>query len=301
MGQLDLNAAVVLLRVVQAGSFRGAARLLGMPKSNVSRKVADLEEHLGALLLHRTTRKLSLTDAGAAFVEHAEGALAHLEAAEHSVSELQKEPRGRLRVTAAVNLGQTLLAPLLAEFLLAYPAVEVALHLTDRHVDLVAERFDVALRVGALPDSSLVSQLVGRSVFRIVASPSYLKAHGTPRKPADLAAHDCLVFAKTGAAPRGTWPLGRASRVREVRVAGRLVADDFTALREAALRGVGIARLPALHIDALIREGELVPVLEEYAPPAMPLQLVHLGGPHMPPRTRVFLEFMRPRLTRVLG
>ena len=234
MGQLDLNAARVLVRVVQAGSFRAAALQLGMPKTSVSRKVAELEEYLGAQLLRRTTRTLSLTDAGAAFVEQAEGAIARFTSAERAVSEQQREPRGLLRVTATVTVGQTLLAPLLAEFLQAYPAVEVSLHLTDRHVDVVAERFDVALRIGALADSSLVAQHVVSSGLQLFASPRYLRTHGTPRTPADLAAHDCLRFAKTGVAVRGTWPLGKGKRTKEVSVSGRLVADDWGVLREAA-------------------------------------------------------------------
>lgn len=300
MGHADLNAALVLVRVVQVGSFRGAAKVLGMPKTSVSRKVAELEERLGAQLLNRTTRKLSLTDAGAAYTEQAEGAIARLEAAEQAVSELQREPRGRVRVTATVMLGQLLLAPLIAEFLEAYPAVEVTVQLTDRHVDLVAERFDVALRAGALPDSSLVAVPIGSGAWRLAASPRYLAAHGAPQRPADLSSHHCLLFARTGAAARSTWPLGKAKRVRDVPVTGRLVADDLVVLREAAVRGLGIARLPAMLVEEAIRRGELVAVLDDAAPPPMPLQIVHLGGRHMPPRTRAFIEFLRPRLVKLI-
>lgn len=298
MGQLDLNAALVLVRVVQAGSFRAAATQLGIPKTSVSRKVAELEEYLGAQLLLRTTRSLALTDAGAAFVEQAEGAIARFAAAEQAVSEQQREPRGRLRVTATVTVGQTLLAPLLAEFLQAYPAVEVSLHLTDRHVDVIAERFDVALRIGPLSDSSLVAQHVVSTGLLLFASPRYLQKHGTPRTPADLSAHNCLRFAKTGVAVRDTWPLGKGKRVKDVNVSGRLVADDWGVLREAAIRGLGIARIPAIVAREPVRKGALVSVLDEYAPPAMPLHLVYFAGRHLPPRTRAFIDFMRPRLAR---
>jgi DNA-binding transcriptional LysR family regulator len=300
MGHLDLNAAFVLVRVVQAGSFRAAATQLGMSKTSVSRKVAELEGYLGAQLLRRTTRTLALTDAGAAFVDEAKGAIGQLELAEQAVSEQQREPRGRLRVTATVAIGQTLLAPLLPKFLAAYPSVEVTLHLTDRRVDLVAERFDVALRTGALEDSSLVAQRVASSRQGIFASPRYLEAHGTPRAPADLAAHNCLLFAKTGSAVRPAWLLGKAKRQREVSVSGRLVADDWTVLREAAVRGLGVARLPSIHVRDAVRKGMLVSILDEYAPPEVPLHLVYFGGRHLPPRTRAFLEFMRPRLARVV-
>ena len=300
MGQWDLNAAVVLVRVVQAGSFSLAARQLGMTKSSVSRKVAELEERLGAQLLHRTTRTLGLTDAGAAFMEQAESALASLEAAEQAVSELQRAPRGRLRVTTTVNAGRLFMAPLLTEFLGAYPDVEVSLHLTDRQVDLVTERFDVALRAGPLPDSSLVALRLGSLSFRLVASPGYLAAHGTPMKPADLATHNCLHFAKTGSATRGTWPLGKGKRVRDVPVSGRLVADDLVVLREAAMGSLGIARLPELLVHENLNRNQLVTVLDDYAPPAIPLHLMHVGGRHLPPRTRAFIDFMVPRITRLI-
>lgn len=298
MGQIDLNAASVLVRVVQEGSFRAAARLLGMPKTSVSRKVAELEEQLGAQLLHRTTRTLSLTDAGAAFMEEAETALAHIEAAEQAVTALQREPRGRLRVTATVPLGQMYMAPLIVELLEAHPAIEVTLHLTDRHVDLVAERFDVALRTGALPDSSLVAQLVGTSEYRLVASPRYLKERGTPRSPADLSSHSCLLFAKGGAVARGVWPFGRGTRAREIRVAGRFVTDDFVVLREASIRGLGIARLPVGVVSEAIRDKKLIPLLRAHTPAPTPVHLVHPGGRHLPPRTRAFIDFVRPRLAK---
>ena len=149
MGHVDFNAALVLVRVVQSGSFRNAARALGVSKTTVSRKLAELEEQLGAQLLQRTTRTVSLTDAGAAFVEEAEGAIAQFEAAEQAVTELQREPRGKLRVTATVPVGELFLAPIVAAFLEAYPSLEVMLHLTDRPVDLVADRFDVAKNVRA--------------------------------------------------------------------------------------------------------------------------------------------------------
>lgn len=300
MGHLDLNATLVLVRVSQAGSFRSAARLLGMPKTSVSRKVAELEEQLGAQLLHRTTRELSLTDAGLAFVEEAEAALAHLEAAEMAVSHLQREPRGRLRVTTTVMMGQLFLTPLIAQFLDAHPSVEVTLHLTERLVDLVSERYDVAVRAGPLPDSSLVAQLVGTSVFRLVAAPRYLQRRGSPSKPAELAAHECLRFAKVGAAPRTTWSFGRGGRKNEVAVTGRFVADDFCALRDAAILGLGIAWLPSPVVRDAIREKRLVALLDGNAPPAAPIHIVHLGGQHLPPRTRAFIDFVKPRLANAL-
>ncbi len=301
MGHIDFNAAFILVRVVQEGSFRSAARALGLPKTTVSRKVAELEEHLGAQLLLRTTRTLALTDAGAAFVEEAEAAIARLEAAEAAVSELQREPRGKLRVTTTVPLGERLLAPIVAAFLEAHPGVELTLHLTDRRVDLVAERFDVALRTGALPDSTLVARLVGSSVYRLVASPDYLARHGIPLHPSDLTGHSCLRFTQLGTAVRTTWPFGKGKHATEVPVHGRLVSDDFVALRTAAEQGLGIARLPMVVVHSAVRAGRLVHLLDEFAPPPTPLHLVHVGGRHLPPRTRAFLDFVQPRLAEALA
>lgn len=301
MGQLDLNAARVLVRVVQEGSFRDAARALGMPKTTVSRKVAELEEQVGAQLLQRTTRTLALTDAGVAFVEEAEWALARFEAAEAAVTELQREPRGKLRVTTTVPIGELFLGPIVCAFLEAYPEVEVVVHLTDRPVDLVAERFDVAIRTGALPDSTLVARRLTDGPYRIVASPAYLEAHGTPRTPSDLTDHPCVRFAKLGSAARTTWPFAQGKRAIEVPIRGRLVSDDFVLLRQAAERGLGIARLPGLLVHGSVRAGTLVRLLDAYAPPPTPLHLVYVGGRNLPPRTRAFLDFVQPRLVAALS
>ena len=300
MAQMDLNAALVFVRVAQTGSFTGAARELGMPKTTVSRKVAELEEQLEARLLHRTTRKLSLTDAGAAFLDEAEVALARLEAAEAAVSELARAPRGKLRVTTTVPLGQGFLAPILADFLNAYPSLEVVVHLTDRQVDLVADRFDVAIRAGTLPDSALVSRLLGTSTYRVVASPAYLEAHGTPARPAELSGHACLRFGKQGMAVRTSWPFGRGRRAFEVAVNGRLVSDDFVVLRTAAEHGLGIACLPAAIPHAALAEGRLVSLFDSLAPPPTPLHLLYVGGKHLPPRVRAFIDFVQPRMTAAL-
>jgi DNA-binding transcriptional LysR family regulator len=298
MGQFDVNAAMVLVRIVEAGSFRAAAQRLGIAKTSVSRRVADLEKQLGAQLLRRTTRRLALTDAGAAFVERIAEAIPHLEAAEEAVSALQLEPRGRLRVTTSVPTGQLFLSPLIAEFLHAYPAVEVAVHLTDRNVDLVSERFDVAVRMGALPDSSLVAKSLGTYTYRLVASPDYLARRGRPKKPQDLAAHECLRFGKATSNARTSWSFGKGRRTTEVLVGGRLLSDDLHLLLEAANQGLGIARLPPSMVNDPIAKRTLVPILEDHALPPIPVHLVYVGGRNLPARLRAFLDFMQPRLSR---
>ena len=199
------------------------------------------------------------------------------------------------------QLGERFLAPIVAAFLEAYPAVDVVVHLSDRPVDLVAERFDIALRAGELADSSLVSKLVGTSTYRIVASPAYLLRHGTPLRPADLSAHACVRFAKGGEAVRTTWPLRLGKRVVEVPVQGRLVSDDFVVLRTAAERGVGIARLPDSIVQRALRAGRLVSMLDAHAPPPTPVHLLHVAAPRLPSRTQAFIAFAYPRLVAAIG
>lgn len=291
-----MNAAVVFVRVAQAGSFRGASKSLGMPKTSVSRKVAELEARLGVQLLRRTTRQVALTDAGVAYVDAAQSAIANLEAAEEAVSRQQREPQGRVRVTAPSPLGHVVLAPHLAEFLRLHPRVELQLHLTYRPVDLLTERFDVALRYGALPDSSLVAVPLGAAELQIVASPSYLQSHAPPTTPPELADHECLLFGLDSPSLRATWTLVLGKRKTDVTVRGRFATDDLLALRAAALAGLGLARLPAPMIAADLKSGALVAVLGGYTSVPAPLHLVHAGGRLLPARTRALIDFLVARM-----
>jgi DNA-binding transcriptional LysR family regulator len=298
MGQYDFNSAKLLLSVVQSGSFRKAANLLGVPKSNVSRKISELEATLGSKLLNRTTRALSLTDAGRAFAKHAELALQHLDGAERAVAELQKTPQGQLRVAATVPLGQILLSSLISDFMRKYPEVEVLLHLSNREVDLVTEQFDVAIRTGDLSDSTLVKKLIGKSAYCLVASPAYLKEMGRPRTPEDLTSHQCLRFSPHHGELWSQWSFRMGKTTREIPVTGRFIANDFSAIREAAISDAGIARLPLLLVKEPLRAGKLVSVLDSYVPRPNPIHLVHPGGRNLPTKTRAFIDFVHPRLSR---
>jgi len=296
MGHFDLNSAKILVQVVTARNFRKAAIQLGIPKSNVSRKVSELESHLGAKLLHRNTRSVSLTEAGREFVKHAEEALKSIEAAERAVAELHSAPRGQVRVAATVSLGQALLSRLVAEFLKEFPEISIVLHLSDREVDLVSERFDVAIRAGKLPDSSLVTKLIGRSSYCLVASPSYVRINGCPDTPEDLVSHNCLRHCSIDGEVWGQWPLKQGGFIKEISVKGQLISDDFSSLRDAALSGVGIARLPSLYVREQIRSGRLISILPELSPPETPINLIHPPGRILPKSTRSFIEFVHPRL-----
>ena len=297
MGQLDLNAAFIFTQVVAAGSFRAAAVQLGIPKSNVSRKVAELEAHLGVRLLQRTTRSLSLTDAGMAFMAQAENAISFMKAAEDAVTAIQIEPRGRIRISAPNLLANTLLPPILGEFMQTYPQVELVLQLTNRHVDLVNERIDVAIRVGSLADSSLVATTIGQATMVLVASPAYLQKHGTPQHPQELSNHACLVFAVQASTNQTVWQLGKGRTALEVTLKNRpLICDDLNVILNMALQGQGIARLPLPFVAEECARQRLQQILPEWAKDAAPLQLVYPNAKHLLPATRAFIDFVKPRL-----
>lgn len=289
----DFGALVVFTRVAREGSFTAAARALGMPKSTVSRRVSALEERLGARLLQRTTRKLSLTDLGRLYLQHGERAVAEMEAAELAVSEQQERPRGLLRVSAP--LGLSWLGPLVASFLRRYPEVQVEMICTDRVVDLVEEGFDAAVRAGRLADSSLIARPLATLRRFAVASPAYLDARGTPREPEDLRRHDCIVFGS--GRERNRWTLeGSSSRV-EVEVAPRFTANDLDMVGEAARAGLGIALLQDDRCLADLRARKLRQVLPRWSAPAVPLQAVHPSSRHVSAKLKAFLDHVASELS----
>ncbi|WP_437616887.1 LysR family transcriptional regulator [Sorangium sp. So ce834] len=292
----DLNEIAVFTRVVQAGSFTRAARELGMPKSTVSRKVSELEARLGAQLLRRTTRKLSVTDVGAAYYERCARIVADLDEADRTVTQMQDGPRGLLRITAPLHFGW--IGGVVAEYLRDHPEASVEVVCTDRVVDLVAEGFDVALRFGAPSDTSLVARRLGALPRYLVAAPVYLARRGAPRAPADLAGHDVLVSAgaRAGEPPGARWVLHRGARREEVRVTPRATANNLEVLHRIVLAGVGIGVLPAMRCELDVREGRLSRVLDEWSPADVPLHVVYPGTRHLSPKVRVFVDLVRERL-----
>jgi DNA-binding transcriptional LysR family regulator len=289
--QVDLNELLVFARVVQGGSLTAAASALGMPKSTVSRKLAELEARLGARLLQRTTRTLSLTDVGRAYYEHCARVLAEVEEAEQAITRLQATPRGALRVTAP--LAFNLLGPVVSTFLERYPEVELELVCTDRRVDLVEERFDVGIRAGPMADSSLVSRRLGALCRVLVAAPSLLKRVGVLRGPTELEHHDCLVF---GAATEGTqWKLSHGSEQVELHVRARLVVNDYELLQQAARAGSGFALLPEWACAGDLKTGTLKRVLPDWSTPEIPVHAVYPNARHLSPKTLAFLEVLKER------
>jgi DNA-binding transcriptional LysR family regulator len=295
MARPDINRSgeiEVLVRVVEAGSFSAAARVLRMTPSAVSKLVARLEARLGARLISRSTRRLQLTPEGAAFYESGLRILADMAAAEREAA-AGAAPRGRLRVNSYVPFGQHRLIPLLPRFLQRYPEIAVDLVLTDNVIDLMEERADVAIRAGRLGESMLVARKLGQSRMAVVAAPSYVEAHGTPRTPADLDQHNrigfCFVRHLDG------WPfVDAAGQAVVVPTTGNALVGDGEAMRLMALAGTGIARLARWHVEADIVAGRLTPLLEGFNPGDEELtHAVYVGqGKHLPARVRAFLDFL---------
>ncbi|HWK63810.1 MAG TPA: LysR family transcriptional regulator [Rhizobiaceae bacterium] len=295
MARQDINRSgeiEVFVRVVERGSFSAAAGTLGMTPSAVSKLIGRLETRLGARLVNRTTRKLRLTPEGAGFYERGLRILAEIDAAERDAA-AGAAPRGRLRINCNVPFGQHYLLPLMPSFLGAHPDIVADISLTDRVVDLLEERADIAIRAGPLRESRLVARKLWQSRMVVVAAPAYLQRHGTPRTPDDLSRHNCLEFSFSRLVEG--WPF-RDSAGRDVRIRpqGNTVVSDGEAMRLAALSGLGLARLSRFHIARDIAAGTLVPVLEELNPgDEEALRAIYVGqGGHLPARVRAFLDFL---------
>ncbi len=266
------------VRVVEEGSFTSAAKLLGMPKSTVSRQVARLEDRLGVRLLHRTTRSLRLSDAGQAFYDRARRIVADVREAEEAVSSLQATPRGTLRVTAPMQDNQPYLGAIISSFMAKYPEVQVEVHLTNRLVDMVDEGFDVALRGGVLKDSSLIARKLGSSRRKMVASPAYLEEHGIPSSPAELASHAVLAYQPDG------------NRLMGVPLTPRLLANNMEVLRRCAIAGQGCAHLPEMLVSEDIAQGRLSTFLEDEGSSRGGLFLVYPHNRHLSAKVRAFVD-----------
>jgi DNA-binding transcriptional LysR family regulator len=265
-----------------------------MPKSTVSRKVSELEERLNARLLQRTTRKLSLTDVGRTYYDYCARIVAEVEDAERAVSTLQDAPRGLLRVTSGPN--SMFLAPIITDYLKRYPEVALELVCTARAVDLVEERFDLGIRAGMLPDSTLIARSLGRVSWWLVAAPAYLKKRGWPRLPGDLAKHDCLFFGP-GLSDLGP-QLEKDGDVVRLTVSPRMMVTEMDILRAAARTGLGIALLPAFQCVEDLRARRLERVLRGWDAPSVPLQAVYPSTRHLSPKVKTFVEYLQTRMAR---
>ena len=294
---MEMSDVAVFVKVIQAGSFTEAARRLAAPKSTVSSKVSGLERRLGITLLQRTTRKLHLTDEGDVFFQACARALGEIEAAEALASSGQKSPQGRVSVTAP-NDTSRLLAKFLKGFLAKYPDVSVDLILTNRYVDLVGEGIDVAIRAGALQDSSLIAKKVATTRRALFASPGYLVKANAPNQPKDLSDHKCILFSSSRS---DHWHLANGKQRAEVKVTGPVSADDIAALKEMALQGLGIILVPTFLCRDDVAAKRLVPVLPGWASDSSPICVVYSGQKFQHPKIRAFVAEISALLHEVYG
>jgi DNA-binding transcriptional LysR family regulator len=295
-----LDAMSTLVAAIDAGSLSAASRKLGVPLATVSRRVSDLEAHLRTKLLLRTSRRLELTESGRAYVASCRDILANVDQAERLAAGEFATPLGEIVVTAPIVFGRLHMLPIVVAFLNAYPDIDVRLVLTDRITNFVEDRVDIALRIGTLPDSSLIATRLG-SVRRVVcASPDYLAAHGpSPSRPADLRTHDCITF--EGLMSPTVWKFRAGKAETAVPIRSRLVVNTAEAAIDAAVAGLGITRVLSYQIAAPLHAGALRVILDEFESEPSPVSLVHAGQGLLPLKTRAFIDFAAERLRQKLA
>jgi DNA-binding transcriptional LysR family regulator len=294
-----LQAMNVFLRAVEGGSLSAAGRKLGMPLATVSRNLSELEAHLKARLLNRSTRGLALTDAGRDYLAACKRILEDVGEAERAAAGEFSEPRGELVVTAPIVLGRMHVLPVIAGFLTAYPEVDVRLVQGDRIMHLLDEHVDLAVRIGELPDSRLTATRLGATRRVVCASPAYLSAHGVPESPAQLCDHACISFEAMNAAD--AWRFPADGTEVNVPLRSRLVVNTAEAAIDAAIAGAGVTRVLCYQVAAPERDGRLQRVLREFEPTPLPISLVHAGQRRLPLKLRAFLDFAAPRLRERLA
>lgn len=292
----SLSDLAVFVAVVECGSFTAAAEKLEQSKAATSKAVGNLESRLGARLLNRTTRRLSLTEAGAALYDRVGGAMADIVAAESEIMELTGTPRGRLRVTAPIYFGNVHLMPAVCSFLRQYPDIELELDLDNKIVDIVERRVDVAIRITTLLDSSMVARRLADVSLVTVASPEYLARYGTPREPNELKNHAGLTYSLLRAP--NEWHFLHDGEPVSVHVRSVLRCNSDDALKHAALDGLGVTRFPEIFIVEELNKGRLVRILEDFEPPPSSLCAVFPTRANMPPKVRVFVDFLADHFKR---
>ncbi len=280
----------IFVAVVEQGGFSPAAKILGISKSAVSKRITTLEQHLGVKLLQRTTRKLSLTEAGEHYFEHAVKAHAAARDAEESATQLQGEPQGRLRINTPMSFGRMHIAPLLPEFLARYPKITMDTMMDDRQVDLVGGGFDLAIRAGDLPGSSLIARKLATLHSVVCASPAYLKKYGYPKTPSELSQHNCLLY--TYSDNLNTWSFERDGHKQSVEVDGNYQVNNSEALREAILKGLGVGRLPTFVAGREIEAGTLINLFPDYQMHSKTIYAIFQERQYMPAKVRAFLDFV---------
>jgi DNA-binding transcriptional LysR family regulator len=289
-----LDAMTVAVTVQELGSLSAAARRLRMPLPTVSRKVSDLEAHLNARLFNRSTRRLTLTDAGETYIAACKRILEDVCETEHTVSGEFSTPRGELVISAPIVFGRIHVLPVIAAFFRAYPEVTVRLSLSDRMVGLLEDHVDLALRIGELEDSRLIATRCGSTRRVVCGSPEYFSQHGTPKHPTDLASHAAVIFETVTSSNAWVFAADRSDIAVSMR--RQLIVNTSEAAIDAAIAGVGVTRVLSYQVEHAIKVGTLVAVLKRFEPNSLPISLVHDNQRRVPLKVRAFLDFAAPRL-----
>jgi DNA-binding transcriptional LysR family regulator len=294
-----LEAMSILLTAVEKGSLSAASRQLGKPLTTISRKVADLESYLNARLVTRAGRRLILTEAGRSYVAACRRILDDVREAERTAAGEYNELKGDLVITAPLILGRVHVLPIIAAFLKAHPGVNVQLVLSDRLSNLAEDQIDLAVRVGSLPDSSLIASHIGETRRIICGSPAYFAEHGVPRHPSELAQHDCVTIG--GFMSATEWRFGVGETAMVITVQSRLVVSTAEAAMVAVTAGFGLTGALSFFSHEAVKSGALQVVLEEFEPAPMPVNLIYVGGRFLPQKLRAFCDFAAPRLKAALA
>jgi len=282
----SVSSMFTFIKVVDTGSFSGAAKYMKVPASTVSRRISRLEERLGVQLLLRTTRKLALTDAGSIYYERCKQIVEEIEDAEQTISSMSSSPKGVLRITGPVDFNE-LLGTIVADFSKAYPELCLEIYLTNRNVDLIEEGFDLALRGGEPKDSSMIARKLSSDIVTLVGSPAYFEQYGRPQTLEDLEDHECLLYEVNGKLLHWRTKSGRILHLKP-----KLICNDFLLLRNAALAGMGLVCLPGIANLQEIENGLLIPVLQEYFGQFSSFYVLYPVKRHLPLKTRVFLDYI---------
>ena len=288
----DLRTLAIFVKVAERKSFVRAAADLGITQSGVSNAIKRLEEQTGTRLLARTTRRVSLTDDGAAFFDRCRQALDEIDEAEQVLKEAQLTPSGNLRVDLPVSFGRLKVVPLLGPFQARYPDVRLGVSFNDRYIDLIEEGVDICVRVGVLHDSSLIAKRLTGSPQRVVGTPAYFAKHGRPKTPDDLANHNCLAFTYRDTRLARLWRFATADGQRTLSPRGNMTFSDGAAVCEATCAGYGLAQLHDYYLDHEIARGKLVSVLDRFSPTPEPIWLVYPQTRNLTPKVRAFVDFM---------
>lgn len=288
---VNLNDIAIFVKVAQFKSFSRAAQAMSMPVSTVSRAVSNLEVQLGVILLHRTTRKLSLTVQGNNYYNQCNKTLSDLFDAESILTQIQKNPEGTLKISVPRIMGQEPFYKFLSDFQRNYPSIKIDLFITNSYLDLIAENIDVGIRFGGLKDSTLITKRIGTSIRYIVAAPDYLKGQSLPSSPQDLMQHQCVILG--GRNNETEWELVNGRKTAKVQVAGSMASRDFQSVSDFTYRGHGISLLPTTYCDEQIRNGTLIRILPEWTSPEIVVHAVYPTRKFLPSRLHVFLEALK--------